>query len=132
MSVNPYNSPHRNDSWIKDKHLWSRWNHIKQYLSGRQMLREINNQLLVNDEFFLAKHSPRMRLKSHLDWVHYRARDLARAIESGSIPVYYEQQMKSTNSPHNQWQDQHQEHELKTHYAHRAGRANWIKDKNHE
>lgn len=123
--ANPYASPHRRQAFIPDQRLWWRWSAINRHLLGSYHLLQVQNGiLLIDDEFYIAKHNPLMRLKSHLDWVHYTPGDLAQAIISDSVPVYYEYQMQDPASPHNQWQDPVEEMDLKAYYATRDGRAN--------
>ena len=124
--IDPHNSPWRRPPRIHDLFLYHRWRPIQKYLRGPHHYRESNGLLLIDDVFFIAKNSSRMRLKSHIDWVHYTAKTLAEAMNQDRVPEYYESQMRDPRSPANQWARSHQEQELKTRSAHRAGRANWI------
>jgi len=124
--ANPYNSPHLRPPRIQDKQLYFRWANIYKHLSGFFHLEQQHGMLLVNDEFYIAKSATVMRLKSHLDWVHYDPQDLAQAMLKAQVPAYYEQQMSDPESPGDHWRDKAKEQDLKVHYAVRAGRATEI------
>lgn len=115
--------------FINDKDLYRRWVAIAKYLKNTQHLfYEYRGQLSVDKQFLLAKHSPKMRLLSHLDWVHYTPKELAQAIDSNTIEQYYEQKLVDGRSDPNVWKRTDEEHELKSRYAAQAGRASIINE----
>jgi len=116
----------KKDSYIDDPKLYFRWQAIKKYMkqSKGYTLHDQMGQLLIRDcKCYIAKHSTKMRLYSHIDWCHYTPKGLAQAIESDSVDQYYEQMLKDHRSDPNVWQRPDEEHEMKTYYAARAGRA---------
>lgn len=132
MAINPYNSPllkPKKEKFISDKKLFFRWNSIKKYVPHPQNIYESGGLLCVNmgeHTVMIAKNKSKFRLKSHLDWVHYTPKGLGTAITYGDVEVYYERQHQDTRSDPNIWGDTHEEHQLKTHYAARAGRASQL------
>lgn len=127
--INPHSSPWLippKPRFIADTQLYWRWQAIAKYLSTPQTYKEVSGQLIVNNQFLIAKKSAKMRLISHLDWCHYTPKTLAAAIESNTVDIYYEQQLKDSRSDPNEWRDKPKEMTLKTHYAVRKGRASKI------
>jgi len=126
--MNPLNSPWNKPKFqiINDKQLYFRWAAIKKYLTTQPTYGEYNGVLGVNGIFYIAKNSPKMRLKSHLDWVWYTPKTLAHAIDSNCVESYYEIMMNDIRSDPNQWKDQDFEMQLKSFYAARVGRASLI------
>lgn len=113
--------------YINDVKLYRRWAAIAKYLTTtKHNVSEYRGMLGYNKQFLLSKHSTKMRLLSHLDWVHYTPKELAHAIESGTIEQYYEQKLQDGRSDPNVWKRTDEEHELKSKYAARAGRASLI------
>jgi len=123
--MNPLNSPWNKPKFqtINDKQLYFRWAAIKKHLTTQPVYNEYNGILSVDGVFYIAKNSPKMRLKSHLDWVWYTPKTLAQAIDSNCVESYYEIMLNDVRSDPNQWKDQDFEMELKSFYAARVGRA---------
>lgn len=114
-------------SFINDKALYRVWARIAKYLtSTTHNVVEYRGMLGYNKQFLLAKHSAKMRLLSHLDWVHYTPKELANAINNNTVEEYYEQKLLDNRSDPNVWKRPSEEHELKAKYAARAGRASII------
>jgi len=113
--------------YIADRKLYSRWTAIAKYLtSPNHNVIEYNGMLGYNKQFLIAKNTAKMRLLSHLDWVHYTPKELAQAIDSNTIEQYYELKLQDGRSDPNVWKRPDEEHELKAFYAARAGRASLI------
>jgi hypothetical protein len=108
-----------------DPQFKSRWFAIKQYLTKPVNRLGQSYGLLQIDNCYISSNS-KMRLISHIDWCYYDAKDLAVAIENNTVDSYYEQQLKHINSDPNVWARTDQEHELKSYYAARRGRASLI------
>lgn len=114
---------------ITDPVLAQKWLRISRRLKATVLAQEYSGQIRITDHveiFYLAKHKELFRLKSHLDWAAYTPNDLAQAINTKTVDQYYEQQMRAPLTPDNQWQDVVKELTLKSHYAHRVGRASLI------
>lgn len=114
---------------IIDPVLAQQWLRISRRLTVTVTAEQYSGQIRITDHglvFYLAKHKDLFRLKSHLDWVSYTAKDLAQAINTKTVDQYYEHQHQSPLSPNNQWQDVVKELSLKSLYAHRVGRASLI------
>jgi hypothetical protein len=128
MPVNPSTSVWNkiNATWVQDQQLAWRWMSIKHHMTRYHNIREYKGQLVINNLVFLAKHSSKMRLKSHLDWSWYTPKTLAQALDNNTIEQYYEIMLKDIRSDPNQWNDKQLEAELKSYYAARAGRASLI------
>jgi len=126
--INPYSSPWNKKiiTRIQDTQLYWRFASIKKYLKINPIVREGNGYLEINNICYIAKNSNKMRLISHLDWCHYDAKDIADAINTGTLEEYYEQQLKDSQSDSNIWKDIDKEMELKTVYAVRSKRASKI------
>lgn len=126
--MNPLSSPWNKPKFqiIRDKQLYFRWSAIKKYLITQPTINEYNGILKINDVCYIAKNSPKMRLKSHLDWAWYTPKTLAQAIDSNTIDSYYEIMLNDVRSDPNQWKDHDFEMELKSFYAQRVGRASQI------
>lgn len=123
--MNPYNSIHNTptNTPIKNITLQRRWRKIQQHLNTTPRVVEAYGKLKINDLFYVAQGSQKMRLYSYLDWVYYEPQQLAQAMNMGSVEQYYMGQLDDPQSPHNQWKRTQQELELKTYYAERAGRT---------
>jgi hypothetical protein len=126
--MNPHASPwyRRPVPVIRDQQLRWRWQAINQHLARVPDVIEYRGMLMINDQFYICKNSSKMRLKSHLDWVHYTPRTLAQAIDQQQVPVYYEFMMQDHRSDPNVWNDRDFEMQLKSFYAARAGRCSPI------
>jgi len=126
--MNPHNSPWNKPSfvYINDQSLRWRWLAIKKHLTSNPSIIEHNGILTINGEFYIAKNSPKMRLKSHLDWCWYTPKTLATAIDTNTVDSYYEIMLSDVRSDPNLWKDKDIEMELKTYYAERNGRASLI------
>jgi hypothetical protein len=126
--INPHLSPWNKPKFtrINDVNLYRRWNAIKKYLTTQVKFTEYSDMLLVEGNFYIAKHSNKMRLKSHLDWAYYTPKTLANAIDNNCISSYYEIMLNDVNSDPNIWKDKNFELELKSFYAARIGRASLI------
>ena len=127
--ANPLSSP-----WLKkykypkiqDRQLWYRWVAIEKHLTSTPTIQEQQGILKINNNIYIAKNSPKMRLKSHLDWVWYTPKTLAQAIDNNIVNEYYEIMLKDLRSDPNLWKDIDLELELKSYYAARVGRASLI------
>ena len=126
--MNPLNSPWNKPKFqtIDDFKLYCRWKPISKHLTISPRYSESSGMLDVNNQFYIAKNSNKMRLKTHLDWCYYDAQDLAQAMNNNTVEQYYEQQLLDSRSDPNQWKDTDKEMDLKTHYAARVGRASKI------
>lgn len=126
--INPHNSPWKKPyrPQISDQMLYFRWKNIHKYLTTEPSVIEYNGILMFNDQFYLAKNSSKMRLKSHLDWCWYTPKTLADAIDNNSIEQYYELMLRDVRSDPNNWKDSDLEQTLKSYYAARIGRASLI------
>ena len=112
-----------------DVKLFRKWKAIEKHLVTSPNYNENNGILsihLARQTVYVAKNSDKMRLKSHLDWVHYTPKELALAIDLDLVDAYYEMMFKDPQSDPNQWQDSDFEMMLKSFYAARAGRAELI------
>jgi hypothetical protein len=126
--MNPLNSPWNKPAFqtVSDPQLYRRWKAIKTHLNGHQTFTEYRGvlKMQVNGvEFYIAKTSPKMRLRSHLDWSWYTPKTLAQAINSATVDTYYEIMLNDVRSDPNQWKDRDFEMQLKSHYAAKANRA---------
>jgi hypothetical protein len=126
--MNPLNSPWNKPKFqtIDDKQLYFRWTAIKKHLQNAYTFSEHRGILSITVgevEFYIAKHKPKMRLKSHLDWSWYTPKTLAQAMDSASVEEYYEHMLLDCRSDPNQWKDLDLEMSMKTYYAARASRA---------
>ena len=127
--MNPHNSPWlkpAKPAYIDDVWLYSKWQQILKHLANSHTYAQVQHGLLIDKQFIIAKRSSKFRLCSQLDWAHYRAKDLAQAMNQSTVDQYYEQQLTSLRSDPNIWNDLQKEMELKTFYAARAGRASKI------
>lgn len=126
--MNPLNSPWNKlkPLYIRDQKLWGRWNAIKKHLTTTPSVVERNGYLEINNLFYLAKNSSKMRLISHIDWCYYTSKTLAQAIDTNTIESYYETMLKDSRSDPNVWKDTDKEMKLKTYYAFKKGRANLL------
>jgi hypothetical protein len=113
-------------SFIKDPLLQQRWQRIKIHLHTTPKVYDYNGILSINKHIYLAKKTTKMRIKSHLDWVWYTPKTLARAIDTDTVEEYYEIMMQHVNSDPNVWNDHDFEMELKSYYASREGRASLL------
>jgi hypothetical protein len=111
---------------IQDQQLYWRWKPIEKHLTKPAKYSEIKGLLEINNQFYIAKKSSKMRLKSHLDWAWYTPKTLAQAIDTDSVEAYYEYMLNDGRSDPNLWKDKDVELELKSYYAERAGRASAI------
>lgn len=112
---------------IYDTLLQQRWLRIRRLLINPATAFEGNQGILtINGDIYVAKKTVKFRLKSHLDWAYYTPRTLAQAIDSDTVESYYEIMLKDIRSDPNEWKDLDFELELKTRYAERVGRANFI------
>jgi hypothetical protein len=126
--MNPKNSPWNKpkNQLIQDFQLWARWKPIKKHLTTTARYQEWQGILEINEQFYIAKKTSKMRLKSHLDWCWYTPKTLAQAIDTGTVEEYYEFMLHDGRTDPNIWKDRDVELELKTYYAERAGRASTI------
>lgn len=126
--ANPYTSPYHTTPtrMISDPLLRRRWQLIKQHLTRPVQIQQQKKLLLINGLYYIATNRSIMRIKSHLDWVVYTPQDLAQALDTGTVDAYYEQQMANPLSPGDDWRDKQKEMDLKTYYAQRVGRADFI------
>lgn len=129
--MNPSSSPWNKPKFqsITDKQLYFRWTAIKKHLVKHHSFTEYRGilKLEVNGvEFYIAKHSPKMRLKGQLDWAWYTPKTLAQAMDSASVDSYYEIMLSDCRSDPNLWDDRDFEMQLKSFYASRAGRASLV------
>lgn len=111
---------------FNDVKLFRKWKAIEKHLVTSPNYNEYTGILCIHTAshtVYVAKNSDKMRLKSHLDWVHYRAKELALAIDLDMVDAYYEIMFKDPQSDPNQWRDSDFEMMLKSFYATRAGRA---------
>jgi hypothetical protein len=123
--MNILNSPWNKPKFqtINDKQLYFRWVAIKKHLTTQPDIAEYKGILAINDNYYIAKNSSKMRIRSHLDWCWYTPKTLAQAIDSGTVESYYELMLNDVRSDPNLWKDRNFEMELKSLYAYRAGRA---------
>lgn len=123
--MNPHTSPwyRKPRITITDQQLRWRWQSIQPHLVTTPNVVEYNGILAINKNFYIAKHSAKMRLRSQLDWVYYTPRTLAQAIDNNTVDQYYEFMMQDSRSDPNLWNDRDFEMQLKTFYAARAGRC---------
>ena len=120
----------KKDSWIDDLMLNKRWYAIKKQMTDQfkgYTLYIVKGQLNVwnrnhDKSIYIAKKKQIMRLKTRLDWVSYRPKDLAHAIETDTIEQYYAQQLTDPRSYPNVWKRKHEEIDTKEYYANRVGR----------
>jgi hypothetical protein len=128
--INPANSIWNKPKFVRisDRDLLYKWLAIKKHLINTILIRPIAGEtnLVIDEKFIIAKHSKKFRLISQIDWAVYDTKDLANAIDTNTIDSYYEQMLADPQSDPNIWNDKIKEHELKTHYAERAGRASKI------
>ena len=126
--MNPLSSPWNKPSPVKinDRHLYFRWAAIKKHLTTQPRIAEHNGILTINKDYYIAKNSSKMRLRSHLDWCWYTPKTLAQAIDSGTVESYYEIMLNDIRSDPNLWKDRDIEMELKSFYAQRVDRASLI------
>lgn len=116
-------------SYINDPKFVQKWLRIRRHLTTTAYVYETYSQLAIKTQsvtLYLSKNSDKMRLYSHLDWVHYTAQHLAKAIDLDQVTAYYEIQMQNPLSDPNVWSNQDFEQMLKSYYAARAGRASLI------
>jgi hypothetical protein len=112
---------------IYDPLLQQRWLRIRRLLTKPAQADEGNLGILsINGDIYVAKKSMKFRLRSHLDWAYYTPKTLAQAIDSDTVESYYEIMLKDIRSDPNEWKDLDFELELKTRYAERVGRADFI------
>jgi hypothetical protein len=123
--ANPHNSPWNKPKplFIQDFLLWTRWASINKHLTTTPNVIERYGYLEINNLFYIAKNSSKMRLISNLDWCYYTPKTLAQAIDGNNIESYYEIMLKDSRSDPNVWKDTDKEMELKTYYAARANKA---------
>ena len=134
MNVNPYNSPLLHKLQNK-KHNQQMINMVKQnyvllnickHFSKFYVFKDIDDThgyIKLNNQFYVSsKKKTTMRLISRLDWVYYEPKDLAHAIETDTVEVYYAKQLSNSQSYPNVWRDTSEEYDLKEYYANRAGR----------
>jgi hypothetical protein len=129
--MNPLNSPWNTPKFqtIDDQLLYVRWKAIKKHLKKAHPIAEGRGILSIavgTVTIYIAKKSPKMRLKSHLDWSWYTPKTLAQAMDSGRVEEYYEMMLKDCRSDPNVWKDLDEEMSMKAHYAAREGRATEI------
>jgi hypothetical protein len=126
--INPYNSPWLKPIriYIKDHKLRSRYDAIKKHASSTISVVEHYGTLTLNKDIYLAKHSTKFRLRSHLDWAWYTPKTFAQAIDSNTVDSYYEVMLNDIHSDPNVWKDTDFEMELKSFYAARVDRASLI------
>lgn len=126
--INPHNSPWNKPKpvFIKDKTFYYRWKAIEKHLTSKPSVAEYKDYLVINGSYYIAKHSPKMRIKSHLDWCWYTPKTLAQAIDSNTVETYYEVMLSDVRSDPNEWKDLDFEMELKSFYANRVGRCSLI------
>jgi len=112
---------------IYDPLLQQRWLRIYRHLTKKAHGEEAGfGFLCINGDIYVAKKSMKFRLRSHLDWAYYTPQTLADAINTDTVEQYYEFMLKDIHSDPNEWKDKDFEHELKSIYAERAGRASLI------
>jgi|TARA_R110000803_G_scaffold207167_1_gene274929 hypothetical protein len=68
--------------------------------------------------FLIAKNKTRFRPVGILDWAHFTGAGLRVAIEFDVLQEYYEEMLKDSRSPSNNWKDKNLEIVLKEQYAH--------------
>ena len=113
------------EPYIGDVALYYKWTAVRKHLPYTIHDIRISQQklLIVNKQFLLAGKKQKMRLVSYLDWVHYKPKTLAYAIETNQVEDYYWYQMGDPKSDPNIWKDINEEFQLKQYYANRAGRV---------
>lgn len=123
----------RNSIWytksgpnFRDQMFALRWARIQRHLTTSHNVNEWKSWISVDNNVYIAKHSTKFRLKSHLDWAWYTPRSLAQAIDSGTMDAYYEFMLRDPNSDPNIWSDHDLEMRLKAFYAERVGRCQQI------
>jgi hypothetical protein len=129
MTINPYNSPYYKlpkPVFIQDRALYFRWIAIHKHLASTVDITEYPGYIAICKDIYIAKHSPKFRLRSHLDWAWYTPRTIAQAIDLNAIDQYYEIMLADARSDPNLWKDNHEEMILKSFYAARAGRCNLL------
>ena len=106
------------------------WIRIRRHLNAPQRITFSEGRLATihtsSNTIYISKSTNKFRLKSHLDWAHYTPKTLAHAINNDDVDVYYERQLKDSNSTPNIWKRKDEEQELKSYYAARDGRASLI------
>ena len=110
----------KQDSYIADIRLYTRWKSIKKHmkpLTGWR-LDIYRGMLKVGDHLLLAKKTQKFKPLSRLDWAMYKPKDLANALETDTVLDYYD----SVLDYNHDWRDTGKEKVLKTHYANRANR----------
>jgi len=126
--MNPHNSPWNKPSpqLVQDKQLYWRWSPIKIHLSRSVPIQEYRGILRIDKDIFIAKHSSKFRIRSHLDWAWYTPKTLAQAINNNTVDQYYEIMLADVRSDPNEWKDLDFEQELKSFYAARVGRCSIV------
>jgi hypothetical protein len=126
--MNPHASPWNRSSQptIRDQQLRQRWLQIKLHVTRSVCATEQHGILTIDQELYIAKHSRKFRLRSHLDWAHYTPRTIAQAIDNCTLDQYYEFMLADHRSDPNDWKDTDLEQELKAYYAARVGRCSLI------
>lgn len=136
MPINPHNSPHLQKlhhariNQTVSKHIPLKQicklftpGYTFRQLSDTHGIIKINNEFFINANIkSIRKKGNKMRLISRLDWVHYDAADLAMAIETNTVELYYAQQLGDPRSDPNCWKNTVEELTLKSHYANRVNR----------
>lgn len=110
-----------------DTKLNLKWNMVSRHMQTRKKTYIANGYLCVicDDAILRLVKQPGkniMRVNSRLDWAWYDPKDLAHAIDNGTVEAYYGQQLIDFRSYPNDWKDLVEEIDTKTHYAHRVGR----------
>ena len=126
--ANPHNSPWLKayNPYLNDFKLKQRYNAIKAHTTVMLEVTEYNGVLRINKNIFVAKHSTKFRMLSHLDWAWYEPKSFTQAIETNTVDSYYEIMLNDIHSDPNVWKITDFEMELKSFYAARVKRASLI------
>ena len=112
--------------YITNYLLYDKWKRIEKFLEFRHDLREYQQGLIIDDEFLISVHRTKMRPLGQLDWSWYTPKTLAIAMNECKVLEYYEKMLKDKRSDTNKWKNKRKEMELKTLYAVKAGKAEFI------
>lgn len=107
----------------------NKWLGIRRYITRSHVYFNDNDTATIKTttlKIYISKTSNKFRIKSHIDWAYYTPQELAHAINSDCVDVYYETQLKHSLSDPNIWKRLDEEQDIKSYYAAREGRASLI------
>jgi len=112
--------------YIPNFWMYKRWKTIEKFLEFPHDLEPRHQGLIIDNEFIIAVNKPKMRPLGQLDWSWYTPKTLAQAMNEFKVLEYYEKMLKDKRSDKNKWKNKEKEMEMKTLYAVRAGKAEFI------